>query len=384
MKSGATNAARELMSPKVLIIGGGIAGMSLAIALRRRNFMVDLVEIDPDWRVYGAGLSISGATLRALDQLGVLDSVLKHGYWHEGFEVYDTEGRCISVMRSPHMPDTNIYGGAAIMRPVLKDILSKVTLEMGTTVRLGVTFISMTQGTEKVEVSFSDGSSGCYDLVIGADGLMSKVRAALFPQAPQPKYTGQGCWRAVFPRPADITRMRLYVGTPYKIGVNPVSEHEMYMFLLESRATKQWIADEQLHVSLREMLSSCGGVLRTLGESLNANSRIMFRPLESLFMPRPWYQGRVLLIGDASHATTPHLASGAGLAIEDALVLAQELDTSRSIEDALQVFTERRHERCRLVIENSLRLGDIEQNTGSLEEHRQLMRDSMEALAAPI
>lgn len=372
------------MISRVLIVGGGIGGMSLAIALRKRSVAVDLVEIDPDWRVYGAGLSISGPTLRAFDRLGVLGPVLNRGYLHEGFELYDVAGHCIAVLPSPLLPDTEIRGGAAIMRPVLKEILSKVTLDAGVAVKLGVTFKSIVQEAEQVEVTFTDGSSGRYDLVIGADGLMSKVRAALFPHAPQPAYTGQGCWRAVFPRPADIIRMRLYLGTPYKIGVNPVSEDEMYMFVLENRPTKQWIADDQLHVGMRQLLCGCGGVLREMGERLNAGSRIMFRPLESLLMPKPWHRGRVLLIGDAAHATTPHLASGAGLAVEDAVVLAEELSVPRSMEATLQAFTERRYERCRLVIENSVRLGDIEQGAGTQEEHVQLMRDSQLALTAPI
>lgn len=372
------------MSLKVLIVGGGIGGMSTAMTLRKQGIAVDLVEIDPDWRVYGAGLSISGPTLRALQRLGVLDEVAKLGYLHEGFELYDVENRCIAVTPSPRLPDSEVYGSAAIMRPVLKDILSKHTLEAGVAVRLGVTFSSLVQSADHVEVSFTDGSSGRYDLVVGADGLMSKVRAALFPDAPAPAYTGQGCWRAVFRRPPDIIRMRLFIGTPYKVGVNPVSHDEMYMFLLENRTAKQWIAEEQLHLGMKQILYNCGGVLRELGESLNEHSRIMFRPLESLLMPKPWNRGRVLLIGDAVHATTPHLASGAGLALEDALVLAEELRAPRTVEASLRAFTDRRFERSRLVIENSIRLGDIEQGAGTLDEHRQVMSDSIQALTAPI
>jgi len=90
-----------------------------------------------------------------------------------------------------------------------------------------------------------------------------------------------------------------------------------------------------------------------------------------------------VLIGDAAHATTPHLASGAGLAVEDALVLAEELERAHSYEEAIHRFTDRRYERCRAVVENSVRLGDIEQSGGSPQEHEKLMRDSTIALAAP-
>jgi 2-polyprenyl-6-methoxyphenol hydroxylase-like FAD-dependent oxidoreductase len=101
-------------------------------------------------------------------------------------------------------------------------------------------------------------------------------------------------------------------------------------------------------------------------------------------MAKPWHRGRTVLIGDAAHATTPHLAAGAGLAVEDSIVLAAAIERATSCETALQEFTARRYERCRMVVENSVRLGDIEQGAGSQQEHQQLMRDSTIALTMAI
>jgi 2-polyprenyl-6-methoxyphenol hydroxylase-like FAD-dependent oxidoreductase len=100
--------------------------------------------------------------------------------------------------------------------------------------------------------------------------------------------------------------------------------------------------------------------------------------------PRPWHKNKVVLIGDAAHATTPHLASGAGIGVEDALVLAQELERSDDLDAALSSFMDRRFERCRIVIENSVRLGELESNGNREEEHSQLMRTTFAALHAPI
>ena len=112
---------------------------------------------------------------------------------------------------------------------------------------------------------------------------------------------------------------------------------------------------------LAEQLRGFGGALGAVRDSLDASARINYRPLEKLLLPPPWHRGRVILIGDAAHATTPHLASGAGLAVEDALVLGECLDVRawRS-SDALQRFAARRYERCRMVVENSVRLGELE------------------------
>ena len=110
----------------------------------------------------------------------------------------------------------------------------------------------------------------------------------------------------------------------------------------------------------------------------------MFRPLEGLLMPQPWHRGRVVLIGDAVHATTPHLASGACIGIEDALVMAEELGRAPSVSDGLATFEARRWERCRMVVENSGRLCEIEITGGDKQEHASIMRQSQMALAAPI
>ena len=100
-------------------------------------------------------------------------------------------------------------------------------------------------------------------------------------------------------------------------------------------------------------------------------------------MPQPWFRGRVVLIGDTVHATTPHLASGACIGIEDALVLAEELDRVRTSTARSRPFRHRRWERCRMVVENSARLGEIEITGGDKDEHAQIMRASMAALAQP-
>jgi 2-polyprenyl-6-methoxyphenol hydroxylase-like FAD-dependent oxidoreductase len=119
-------------------------------------------------------------------------------------------------------------------------------------------------------------------------------------------------------------------------------------------------------------------------EQISDHAQIVYRPLESLLVQLPWHRGRVVLIGDTVHATTPHLASGACIGIEDALVLAEELERANSVEQALTQFGARRWERCRMVVENSGRLGEIEITGGDKAEHAQIMRTTLAALAEPI
>lgn len=373
------------MNPKkILIIGGGIAGMCAAIQLRKLGAHVDLVEIDPHWRVYGAGITLSGPTLRAFTEIGVIDAIMERGWCADGANICTADGTKIGELPTPRTGRPDVPGGGGILRPLLARILRHHTLASGTSVRCGTTFQSLEPDGDGVVVSFTDGRVERYDLVVGADGLLSKVREAVFPDAPKPKYTGQGSWRAVVPRPAEITRVTMFMGPNIKAGVNPVSKEEMYLFVTEPRPTPEFIEESRWPETLRGLLAPFGGIVGDIRDGLNAQSRIVYRPFFSVLMPKPWHQGRIVLIGDAVHATTPHLASGAGIGIEDTIVLAQELERSDDVEQALNSFTSRRFERCRTVIENSLRLGEMESTGASKEEFSALMRTTMAALLAPI
>jgi len=368
----------------ILIVGGGIAGMSAAILLARSGARVDLIDLDAQWKVAGAGITITGPTLRAMQTLGILDEIRALGYTGNGIRVCRTDGSVIAELATPAPKGTDIEGSGGIMRPVLHRILSQQVLARGTNVTLGVTVESLRQDQNQVQVQLSDGVQGSYDLVIGADGLHSRVRKLLLADAPTPEYTGQCIWRVAVPRPANIDRRHFFLGGPVKVGLSPVSKDEMYLFLLETRGAPGWMTDERAHVELAHLLEGYGGVLRDIRSGLNGSARIVFRPLEAFFLPAPWHRGNVVLIGDAAHPTSPQLASGAGMAIEDAIVLAEELQRAPGVAQACNAFMGRRYERCRLVVENSLEIGRREQRGDSVESQTTLVEQSLRALAEPI
>jgi 2-polyprenyl-6-methoxyphenol hydroxylase-like FAD-dependent oxidoreductase len=370
---------------KILVIGGGFSGMAAAIELRRQGKEVEVVEIDSGWRSYGAGISLGGATLRAFQRLGVLDAFLAQGAASDGVEIHIPTGVKVATLPTPRIAGPEVPGNGGIMRPVLARILAEATRACGATVRLGCTFTHIEQDAEGVDVTFSDGSSGRYDLVIGADGLYSKVRETLFPEAPRPQYSGQGVWRAVLPRPAEVNATMMWLGPKVKTGLNPVSRDEMYLFVTEDRPENTHIAPSAFLSTLKGLLARFPApLMQQVAQQLDERSQIVFRPLESLLVPQPWYRGRVVLIGDTVHATTPHMASGACIGIEDAIVLAEEVGKDGALADALARYQERRWERCRMVVQNSGRLGEIEIAGGDKEEHGKIMRETLMALAAPI
>ena len=272
------------------------------------------------------------------------------------------------------------------MRPLLHKVLSARTLEVGANVRLGMTVADLSDKGARVEVTLNDGTRADYDLVVGADGIFSKVRERVFPDAPRPMFTGQVVYRLLAERPSGFDRSYFYMGADGKVGFSPVSSTHMYMFLLHAVAGDPWIDPKDQPQRLYDAMEGYGGVvpeIRATVRTSNAHT-VNYRPLEALLLAAPWYRGRVVLIGDAAHATTPHLASGAGMAIEDGVVLAEELRSQPTLEQALQHFMSRRFERCRLVVENSVRLGQIEMSRGSPMEHTRLMSESLGALRQPI
>lgn len=371
------------MLNKVLVVGGGIGGMSAAITLRRLGVQVDLIDLDPGWRVYGAGITITGATLRAFKALGILDEVLAQAYAGEGIQVCDRHGRPLRIVPTP-AAEAGVPGCGGIMRPLLHSILSQKTLAADVSVRLGLTVDHLASDADGIDVRFSDGAEARYDLVIGADGVFSRVRQLLFPDAPRPQYTGQCVWRIVAHRPRTIERRHFFLGGPVKVGLTPVSRDQMYIFLLETTARRPVLDEPALANGLARLLEGYGGPLARILDQRVEGTPIVLRPLEGFLLPKPWHVGRVLLIGDATHPTTPQLASGAGMAIEDALVLGDVLRDASTVEGALEAFIARRYERCRLVVENSLEIGRREQRRAPIEEQTQLVEDSLRVLAEPI
>lgn len=369
---------------QVLVVGGGIAGMATTIMLRRLGAQVLLIDLDPGWRVYGAGITITGPTLRAMKQLGIYDEVAAQAYVGQGIRICDAQGQPIDEVATPIAPDAGVAGCGGIMRPLLHRIMSAHVRECGAQVRLGLTVDALTDQDNGVQVQLSDSSEHRFDLVVGADGLFSRVRQLLFPQAEKPRYMGQYVWRTVAPRPRGLDQRHFFLGGPHKVGLTPVSPDAMYMFLLETSAQRGHVPDADLAPQLSRLLASYGGPLREIRESLSENSPIIVRPLEAFRLPRPWSRGNTLLIGDAAHPTTPQLASGAGLAIEDALVLAEELRGTDHVASALQRFMQRRYERCQLVVENSFEIGNRERAGAPAGEQTEILARSLAALAEDI
>jgi 2-polyprenyl-6-methoxyphenol hydroxylase-like FAD-dependent oxidoreductase len=185
----------------------------------------------------------------------------------------------------------------------------------------------------------------------------------------------------MLPRHHSVTRRTYFLGGPVKVGLNPVAADRMYMFLLEPQPEPLWRPEDGQHTVLKALLSGYGGVLRDIRDGLDAGADIICRPLETVFLGTDWSRGRAVLIGDAAHATTPQLASGAGMSIEDGLVLAEELaEGGEDVPAALSRFVARRHPRCGLVVHSSLEISRLEREGAPPEAQAGIVQRTLRQL----
>ncbi len=336
----------------ILVIGGGIGGLTAAIALRQAGHRVTVIERDPDWSVYGVGIIQQANVIRAMDQLGLVEDYISAGVPFDKVAVHRPDGTKVADIATPRLAE-GLPANVGIGRPALHKVLGDRTIASGAEVRLGVTATDLVDDGNGVDVTFSDGSKASFDIVIGADGVYSDTRQRIMPDAPKPEFTGQSVWRYNFPRPADLDALHVYNG-PTGVGLVPISDELMYMYVTTPEPDKPYYPTETLAQAMRSKLADVAPQIRALADQITDNDGVVYRPLEGMMVYGAWHSGRVVLLGDSIHATTPHLGQGAGMAIEDSIVLADELGKHDTPEEAFRAYRDRRFERCRYIVEKSL------------------------------
>lgn len=373
------------MVKSVLIVGGGIGGLCLAVALRDRGVDVEIVEIKNEWTVYGVGIIQQSNVVRAMAQLGLLDRYLAAAFPFENVGIYHPfTGERLALIPGKRLAGPEYPANLGISRPALHDVLTSAAIEKGTRVRLGVTAARFEQQPDEVRVTFTDGTQGAYDLVVGADGIYSRVRTLVFGEQHAPRFTGQSVWRHNFPRHASIDHLAAFNGSNGSAGLVPLSPDLMYMYLTSSEPGNPRMPEDQLHTLMKQRLASFGGIIAELRETIQDPTGVVYKPMEVILMPEPWFRGRVLLIGDAAHSTTPHLGQGAGMAIEDAVVLGEELAAGGGIEDQLSRFMKRRFERCQYICRASESVGEMQMQGAKPGSEMAKVQEMLEVTARPI
>lgn len=373
------------MQRSILIVGGGIGGLTAAIALRRQGFAVHIVERDPQWSVYGVGIIQQMNVLRAMKQIGVLDAYLSRAHGFDRTTIFVGPGGVREAsFETPRLAGPDYPSNAGIRRTDLQQVLGDAARAAGADIRLGVTVAALEDDGAGVNVTLSDGTSERHDVVIGADGIYSRTRATILPDALKPRYTGQWVWRYNLPLAPDLDGIHIFAG-PCNAGLVPMSESLMYLFLVSEEPANDFLPVAGAAAAMRSRANMPAPQLQPHLAAITEDAGVVARPIETVFLDQdPWHVGRVALLGDAVHASSPHLAQGAGMAIEDGIVLAEELSRHDAPEAAFSAYRARRIERVRHVVQNSLRIGEMQMGKVPPFDVGALTGQTIRMMAGPI
>ena len=330
---------------RILVVGAGIAGLGAARALRQRGLAADVVERESALTDVGAGIYLPGNTVRALRSLGLESAVTERAALiprqrfcdHRGTVLVDVDLKALWGDVGPCL---------ALHRADLHTILASHDKAVPT--RMGVSLNRLSQQDGTVAVEFDDGNLARYDLVIGADGIHSQVRQLIFGDAGI-RPIGQVAWRFVTRCPPEVTTWTVLLGHGVAFLAMPIGQGQVYCYCDGPARSIPRPGDDDVRARLAEVMRGFSAPVPAILDSLGPEDAIHVAPIEEVTLDA-WSFGSALLIGDAAHATSPNMAEGAAMALEDGLVLAECLASGDGVAEAAARFEARRRSRTQWVL----------------------------------
>lgn len=327
---------------KVLIVGGGIAGLTLADCLLRSGHNVTILEKASKLRTEGYMIDFFGPGYAAAEKMGLLQELEKIHYPIESLKFLNPDGKeksSIPYQSLRNMVQNKHYNfmRGELERLLYNRIKAQVDFRFGTTVQ------SITQRSEEVDVTISDGSSLHCDLLVGADGIHSKVRSLIFGNDPSPLHF-LGYNTAAFILDAKQMEKKYHhsfnmlIRPNRQVTVYPISGGRLATFFLyKSPKLEKPITREAIARDLRSHYGDLGWIIPELLNSVEKASDLYFDEVSQVQMPE-WTKGRVTLIGDACQAVSLIAGQGASMAMAGAWVLSREIEKDTDLSAALQHY----------------------------------------------
>jgi 2-polyprenyl-6-methoxyphenol hydroxylase-like FAD-dependent oxidoreductase len=333
---------------RILIAGGGIAGLALARALAQRGVRAEIVERAIGGAQPGTGLFLPANGVRALGKLGLREAVRRRGCVIPRQRVLDHRGRLLVDVALD-----DIWGATSACLAVGRSDLHGALREVaGAPTRFGTTVEAVHAEDSGVRVTLSDGSVRECDVLVGADGIDSSIRRLALDGA-KPRFVGQVSWRLVIEGGPPIDTWTVMLGGSRAFLLLPIGAGRLYCYADIETPDERDPTQGELGRFIQLFRDFAEPVSTILGR-LSPSAARYFSPIEES-APGPWVKGRVVLLGDAAHAVSPNMAQGASMAMEDALVLAEVLGTGQPVTACLAAFERRRMPRARWVREQTHR-----------------------------
>lgn len=369
---------------RILVVGAGIGGLTAGAALGQRGIETVLVEKKPDNVVAGVGLNLPGNALRALNRIGLLEECLDLGYQFDRIEFRDSADRHLVTVPS-RLTGGGVPANCALQRSDVASMLETAAVNAGSTVRYSTTIETVDVQADGVDVVLSDGKTEHFDLILGFDGIRSQLRKSLFGVGPI--HSGYSVWRVALERQEEITHNLYFQGMGNKAGIFPLNEKVMYLLHVTSEPGNPRYHRQHFAKHLREKLADYTGRVGQIRDSLTDGDDIVYAPIEEVFLSKPWYRNRTLILGDAAHAMAPHRTQGAAMAIEDAVVLGEAFCQEGPLSSLLDQFSDRRYDRCKLAQDASRNILLREMRTTDqalLNQHLDFLKNDLKTVAGKI
>lgn len=336
---------------KAVIIGAGVGGLCAAHALQSIGIETVLYEQAEKPRADGAGLVLWANAVRALRQLG-LDEAVEIGYAGVSGTIRRWDGLVLSNNDVKSLGEPTI----AVHR---EDLMLTLLAKLGAAAQFGKQLASYEQDASGVTVTFADGTRASGDVLIGADGLRSRVRMQMQPNA-IPKYRGYAAWRGIvtFPHTKVASMWGETWGRGARFGIVPLTRDRIYWFATANRPASTPPSNHK--AELRALFAKWHAPIPALIDE-TPDEHILYNDIADLPSLDYWIDQRVTLLGDAAHATTPNMGQGACQAIEDAVALRNALRQQARVSEALKAYQERRLDHTRKVVERSRMIGRVGQ-----------------------
>jgi 2-polyprenyl-6-methoxyphenol hydroxylase-like FAD-dependent oxidoreductase len=350
---------------KVLIIGGGIGGLTAAIALQQRGFEAHVYEAAPELQPVGKGIWVPTNAMLVLRRLGLAEAVTQRGVPLERIELHDCDDGLLRTIDLRPVRERYGHTTVSIHRAALHQAL--VEGVRSGTLHLGKRCVGFAEHSDGVVARFEDGTEAEGDLLIGADGIHSATRKALFPDA-RLRYSGQSCYRGItgieLPPSLARTVWEVWDGEQ-RFGFSAIAPGQVYWFAPFIAPPGGETPTDGL---LEELSRQYAGFPDPIPDIIRRTppEEIIRTDLYDLAPLRRWWRGRVVLLGDAAHAMTPNLGQGGAQAIEDALVLADQLARSGTVQEALRAYQRLRRPRVQRMVVTAWHYGRVAHIRGRL------------------
>ncbi len=335
-----------------LIVGCGIAGPVLGMFLRRIGMDVVVCEARARDDAGGAFLGVAPNGMNVLAELEVARAVEAIGVPCHGFEFQNARGDRVGGI--DRADDAARFGARLVMvrRADLHRTLTRAAIERGVEARFGRRLVEIESSDTGVRASFADGSEERADVLLGCDGIRSRTRQLVLPDSPAPGDSGL----------VDVAGFARWPDAPLEVGLNVMVFGRRAFFGAFKTPSGEiwWFHNSDASEPTREaLLALHAGDPRWITDLIGATPQLLgpYALHDILSMPR-WYRGRVCLVGDAAHATTPSAGQGASMALEDAIVLARALRDHRAPEQAFAAFERARRARVEEVVTRSRQTGN--------------------------